>query len=432
VQELLHEANGNDDGISVWRHPSGWLRGKKLSREYWIFFTAALFFNFGFSIYYFLFNLYLVDLHFNDRAIGLIAGATTLGSVVGTLPAGAVARKVGLRLPLLACFIAAPALSFLRLFSRSETVLMGIGFLVGLSMSVWAVCSLPAIARTTTEENRPTGFSLISSASIATVALGGLACGYMQQWLRMAGFVIAPYEVKRMILMAACFTVALGIFAVVKMSAGLPERVMGADGDERHLAWWQVNPFLWRFLPAMILWMAVLTAFGPFANVYLSKELHVPLLRIGLVFSAAQIVQLCSSLMAPLLFRKLGMVNGIVVTQLTTALLLGALASTQSSNVAVALYLGFSAMQWMSNPGLNNLLMNRVPDAERSTATAVVMFCDALVGAASTAGAGILFTRFGYPRVLLGIAALAATAPVVLRIFLQGDVTIPITNEIEV
>jgi hypothetical protein len=128
----------------------------------------------------------------------------------------------------------------------------------------------------------------------------------------------------------------------------------------------------------------------------------------------------------------LGMANGIIVTQLTTAVLLGALASTQSSNVAVGLYLGFSAMQWMSNPGLHNLLMNRVPDAERSTATAVVMFCDALVGAASTAGAGILFTRFGYPRVLLGIAALAAAAPIVLRIFLQDDATIQIMNEIEV
>jgi hypothetical protein len=62
----------------------------------------------------------------------------------------------------------------------------------------------------------------------------------------------------------------------------------------------------------------------------------------------------------------------------------------------------------MSSPGLYNLVMNETPDAERSTAAAMTLFCNALVGSAATAGAGILFTRFGYPPVLLGIAGIAA------------------------
>ncbi len=71
-------------------------------------------------------------------------------------------------------------------------------------------------------------------------------------------------------------------------------------------------------------------------------------------------------------------------------------------------YLTFSAAQWMSAPGLYNLLMNETPDKERSTAAAMTLFCNALAGSAATAGAGILFAHFGYPPVLLGICGAGA------------------------
>jgi hypothetical protein len=160
----------------------------------------------------------------------------------------------------------------------------------------------------------------------------------------------------------------------------------------------------------MALWTAVLASFTPFANVYLSKDLHIPFAQIGLIFSAAQVVQLCVGLLTPLVFRWLGLVNGIVATQVATAAAIGCLAGTYDRRLAVALYLSFSATQWMSSPGLYNLLMSKVPDEERSSASAMTMFCNALLQSCATAGAGILLVRFGYPHVLLGIAALALTA----------------------
>jgi MFS family permease len=148
--------------------------------------------------------------------------------------------------------------------------------------------------------------------------------------------------------------------------------------------------------------------------VYLSKHLHIPMAQIGLIFSAAQIIQLCMTLLTPLVFRRMGLVNGIVATQVATAAALGCLAGTHDRGLTVALYLSFSAVQWMSAPGLYNLLMSRVPDEERSSASAMTLFCNALLGSGATAGAGILFVRFGYPHVLSGIAILALTAAILL------------------
>jgi MFS family permease len=421
VEQLLEpEAAMASGGRSApfLRSPAAWLQQKKLSRDYWVVFSAAFFFDFGISIYVFMFNLYLLDLHFNDRWIGLVGGAATLGSVAGTLPAGMLARRVGIRPMLIACFIAAPMLCVLRALATNVRAEIGLGFVAGLAMCIWGVCFLPAVARTTTIENRTSGFSLICSAAVGTTVLGGVMCGYLPQWLSRAGFTMQPVDVKRLILLVSCGIAALGLFPILRLRLA-PTQAGTPIGEALQNRGWRrllkVDPFLMRFLPAMALWTIVLTSFTPFANVYLSRNLHVPLLRIGLIFSAAQVVQFAIMLLAPILYRAIGLVNGIVMTQLLTAVALGCLAGTQNMQLAVALYLVFFGMQWMSSPGLYNLLMNKVPEEEQSAASSLTLFCNALVGAGSTAVAGLLFAQFGYPRVLVGIAALALMAALLFR-----------------
>lgn len=401
---------------SFWKNPTAWLFEKKLSRNFWVFFTVAFFFDFGFSIYFFLFNLYLLDFHFNERVIGLVGGALTLGTVAGTLPAGWLARKIGLRPPLVCCMIAAPFLGAMRAMAMWEWAQIGLAFLAGLAMCIWGVCFLPMVARLTTTENRASAFSLIFSVSIGTSALGGLISGYLPLWLKMAGYAMQASDVKRMILLGACGLASMGLIPLLRLQNPEHESEHPA-ADETAKQPWKVSPFLLRFLPSMALWTAVLASFAPFANVYLSRDLHISLARIGLIFSLARVVQLCVGLLTPLVFRVLGLLNGIVATQVATAVALICLAGTTNRNLAVGLYLTFAAMQWMSSPGLYNLLMSKIPDRERSSASAMTMFCNALMQSGAIAGAGILFARFGYPRVLAGIAGMALIAALLFKSF---------------
>lgn len=409
---------GGASGISIWQKPTAWLTEKKLSREFWIFFTVAFFFDFGFSVYFFLFNLYLLDFHFNERTIGLVGGALTFGSVIGTLPAGWLARGTGLRPLLMFCMIAAPILGIVRTLAMWEWAQIGLAFLAGLAMCIWGVCFLPMVARLTTEQNRASAFSLIFSVSIGTSALGGMVCGYLPQWLRMAGYPMQASDVKRLILIVASAIAAMGLIPLLSLRLPLPKNEPQTQVKAGKQPW-KMNPFLLRFLPSMALWTAVLASFTPFATVYLSKDLHISLSRIGVIFSASLVIQLIAGLLTPLIFRRLGLVNGIVATQVATAAAIACLAGTHDRSLAVALYLGFSAAQWMSSPGLYNLLMSKVPDEERSSAAAITMFCNALLQSCATAVAGILLVRFGYPHVLLGIAALALTAAFLFGTFVS-------------
>jgi hypothetical protein len=190
----------------------------------------------------------------------------------------------------------------------------------------------------------------------------------------------------------------MGLIPLLRLR--LPQESAGAVSQSQPFTlqqFWKLHPFLVRFLPSMGLWTAVLASFTPFANVYLFKELHIPLNAIGAIFSSAQVIQLCVVLLTPVVFRWLGLVNGIVATQVATAAALACLAGTHDRTLSVGLYLSSSATQWMSSPGLYNLLMSKMPEAESSTSCA-------------TAAAGILFMRFGYPPVLTGIAVLALLA----------------------
>jgi len=419
VEQLLESARSattGGSGVSAWKNPTRWLLEKKLSRRFWVFFTVAFFFDVGFSVYYFLFNLYLLDFHFNERVIGLVGGALTLGTVVGTLPVGWLARKIGLRPPLICCMIAAPLLGAMRAIVMREWAQIGLAFLAGLAMCIWGVCFPPMVARLTTTENRASAFSLIFSASIGASALGGLISGYLPLWLKSAGYAIEASDSKRMILLGACGLASIGLIPLLRLQNPGHESEHSAAGETAKQAW-KLSPFLLRFLPSMALWTAVLASFAPFANVYLSRDLHISLARIGVIFSLARVVQLCAGLLTPLVFRVMGLLNGIVATQVATAVALACLAGTSSRAFAVTLYLSFSAAQWMSSPGLYNLLMSRVPDGERSSASAMTMFCNALMQSGAITGAGILFARFGYPRVLAGVAGMALIAALLFKSF---------------
>jgi predicted MFS family arabinose efflux permease len=232
-----------------------------------------------------------------------------------------------------------------------------------------------------------------------------------------------PAEVERLILLCSCGIALIGLVPAQRLRMpSKPAEAEGERGPGRKNKWLLsgLHPFLLRFLPAMALWSAVMAAFAPFANIFLMRNLHIAITKIGLIFTAVQLVQFSMGLAAPLLFRKLGLMNGIVATQIATALMLGALAGTRNEAVAIGLYMTFSAAQWVSAPGLYSLLMNEVPDAERSTASAMTMFSNALAGSAATATAGVLFTRFGYPPVMLGLAWMAFGASLLIRLLVPA------------
>jgi hypothetical protein len=374
--------------------------------QFWLFFTAALFFNFGFSIFFFLFNLYLLGFHFTERSLGLIGGFMALGGILGTIPVGICAQRLGLRLTLVSGLLCTAVLSVLRICFLAQTSQLALALLTGMTLCSWAVCLSPAIASLTREPERPFAFSLMFSSGIGVAALGALVAGQLPGWLRHLPQSFTADEASRLTLEFACGAAALSIVPLIRLNLpGAAPRV-----QLPRLA----NPFLRRFLPAMAVWALVTGSFPPFANVYFVHHLGLSLQKMGFVFSLAQLVQFLAVLCAPLLFRRTGLVKGVILTQLATAAAMASLAlihpGPHGGTPALWVYPVYMAVQFMNEPGIYSLLMDQIPPGERSSASASTFFVSNACQAMASAAMGAAIVRFGYSAALFGIAGLAVAA----------------------
>jgi MFS family permease len=357
--------------------PSTWRMLQELGRGFWIFFGLAFFFNLGLTIFFFLYNLYLLDLGYNERFLGLVVGVFAIGSMAGALPAGVLAQRLGLRKTLLLCLTLAAAASALRAAVSSQFALLTFAFVAGIALAMWAVCLSPAVAQLTNERSRPLGFSITFSTGIGIGILGGVLGGHLPGWLASHSLSNSPHSKQAALLVSTAVT-ALALIPALFL------HFPSAFANTRRVI--PRSPFLIRFLIVMGIWTLVTGAFSPFFNAYATQGVHFSVEHVGTIFSVSQMTQVVTVLASPIIFRKLGFVTSIGYMQFAAAVCFAWLALDVHGASLLLSYSCLVGFQWMCEPGMYSLLMSRVSTAEQSGASAL----NALVISASQALAGTL------------------------------------------
>ena len=175
------------------------------------------FFDFGVSIYFFFFNLFLSGHGYSEAQMGLLTGTMAAGNLAGALPAARLIQRKGLRTALVACLIATPAVLCARSISPSFPLQIGLAFLTGLSLCMWAVCVSPMTAALTTERQRPLAFSLVFSLGIGVGALGALAGSRMPELFSHIVGNASALAPDQLTLIAACSIAALALIPASRL-----------------------------------------------------------------------------------------------------------------------------------------------------------------------------------------------------------------------
>lgn len=417
----------------VWRHtrvfvPTLWSgaawawRRLDLGREFWSFFNASALFDFGFFIFFLLFNLYLLKLGHNEPFLGLVSGCMLAGSVAGSLPAGIMIQRLGLRGSMIACFTIIPCLAAILVAGLPAPLLLGCAFLYGVVSVMFAVLMSPAVAELTGVRNRSAGFSIICSSGIAIGVLGGAVGGRLPGWIaRLApgSSVVAQYRVA---LWIGCAIVLLGLVP----SFNLRSRAQLSPVRDSHRLRRPPTDVIY-FLAAAAVWSLGTGVFNPFFSAFFER-LHMPVERIGLVFSLSQLGQALAILAAPLVFRATGLIRGISRMQLLSAATLACLAASGGPGMAALAYGAYMVVQNMSEPGMFQYLMDRVPGSQRSGVSALYFLVSSSTQAIAAVVSGVLLRRFGYPPVLLLAAVLCAVAGVLVRLLLENRSRVAVTT----
>ena len=379
-----------------------WFGG--LSHQYWIFYAAAALFNFGLFIFYFLYNLYLMQMGFRENFLGLVSGVMTVGSVSGCMPAAAAIRRFGVRTTLLTAFVMIACVAGLRAVVTLPPLLVALAFCGGFVGSTWGVAISPAIAQLTLERNRSLGFSLILSSGVGIGILGGFAGGHLPRaFSRVLSSNVIGYRAS---LLCGCAMVLLALWPLSRLKIeATPAPVP---------LFQRPSPMLLRFFAAMAVWNLGTGAFNPFFSAFF-VHLRFSTERIGMLFSGVHLAQALAMLAAPMAMRRFGLARGIASLQVATALSLAGLAIFNGSTGASLAYGGYVVFQYMSEPGVFALLMNSVPAAERAGVSAINMIVIFASQATAAAVAGVLITRYGYPPVLTAASLISVAAAVLFR-----------------
>lgn len=389
-----------------------WWTERAPQGEFWALVGAALLFNVGVSIFFFLYNLLMLDLGFRERSLGVLASAMALGSMAGTIPMGIVAQRFGLKKVLTLCLILLAAAFGARVFLLWYPAQLAFAFFDGVMLCGWVVCLSPAVANVVEEEKRPFAFSVLFAVAVATGSLGGAIGGNMPGWCQTfgahwAGAAVSPLQAKKITLLAACVLTALAAWPVTQLRSSAPPQL----ASRIH----RPSPFLLRFLLANACWAAAVGAFNPFTNVFFVRYLGVPTAHLGNFFSVAQLLQAGGVLLMPFLLRRTGLISGIMAAQLTAAVAVGLLAAGRGLLQEEVIFCCYMAAQHMCDPGLQSLLMDGVAPEERSGAAAMNFLVISIAQAGAAAAAGAAFGRFGYPAVLIGIGTATAVAALAFR-----------------
>lgn len=400
AERVFHHARALPSTLA---HGAVWkFRSLDVGAPFWHFLVASCLFNIGLFLFYVLYNLYLLDRGYRENVLGVIVSAFTVGNLAGVLPAAGFARRFGLKRTVVLCFLGTSAVFALRSLVSGEPGLLAAAFAGGLLFSIWAVCVSPVVAALTTERARPVGFSLIFGSGIATGVLFGAIGGHLPGWLLRFGLATTAAGAKQFVLLVAA---AAPIFALLPLA-----RLRIESPQARETRSYPRGSFITRFLIAIGIWNFATGLFNPLFNAYFARQFAMPAARIGTAVSLAQAAQVLAILSAPLALRKLGMVRGVAGMQFATALAIASLASCSAASAAIALYAIYASLQYMSEPGIYSLLMDRVAPGERSGASALNFLVLFLAQAAAGWTSGIIITRMGYSSMLAGAACLAAAA----------------------
>ncbi len=378
--------------------------------------------SFGyFGIQGVLFNLYLLRLGLGAELIGLLIASGQLTWAAVALPAGAVGRRFGLRVAL----VAGGALSALgmglvllvELLPGSLWLpwLFGSWSILWIGAALYSVNSPPYLMHVTTAATRHQAFAA-QGAVIAFMGFGGSLAGGLLPGLFAAvtGASLAQPAPYRYALWAAPLAYLLCALLWCGAQPVAPvKQAPTARASDKPLG-------LFGFLVLLVLLQTASEgAMLTFGNVYLDLHLGVPTVLIGTILAAGQLLSVVGILAVPYLLRR----HGAPTTLLWTTLGLGAtllpLALVKSWLPATLGLIGIILLSAMNGPLRTVFSQEIVLPRWRTTTSALLTIGMALGWASAAALGGYLIAQRGFSPLFLISAGLALVAALLLLGYLR-------------
>jgi MFS family permease len=386
----------------------------RFGRNLWLYLSAAMLWSVGLMTFFLAYNLYLLDLGFQEKFIGQVSASMTFGSLAATLPSAFLLNRFGLNRVIRSAVLCTAATLLVRCCVDHPLPLLLSAFLNGASLAAWFVAAPPFLAENTDLENRSRAFSLNYGGSIGMGVLAGFLIGHLSKVANSR--LLTGLSERRFVLISAAGIVLVALVMLVFLTsnshATLRKASTAALSPLRLSSLLQFGSHLFflRLIIVLMLWSAFLGSFPPFFNVFFAKRFEQPLSGIGLIFSLSQFCQVLAVFSMPWVVRQLGRVPAISSMQLASSVFLPLLPLASHVQLAGLIYLIYLSAQVMAEPALENFIMDSVPVDTRNLASAIRYMTHFLVQAIAVWVMGFVIEKFGYTTPLTFVAFIGILA----------------------
>jgi MFS family permease len=345
---------------------------------------------------------YLLALGYGQIEVGVLSTTTLLGSAAATLAVGRWGHRFDIRRLLLAAglLMAATGIAFASVSSLWPLAIVAFVGTVNPSTgdaSVFQPLEHTVLAGAASPENRTSAFARYSFFGSLFAALGALASA-LPQWLAGSQGWSMLNGLRAMFLVYA----AVGI-AVWLLYLRIP-RVREADvkplvplGPSRAIVWRLAALFSLDSLASGLIVRSLLA-------LWLFQRFGMSVATAGAFFFWAGLCTAASQLLAPVLARRIGLVNTMVFTHIPANCCLIAAAFAPGLYWALGLLLVWSALAQMDVPARSAYVMSVVTPDERPAAASFTAVPRSLASALTPSVTGALFAAgmLATPLVLCG------------------------------
>ena len=388
----------------------------------------------GQSIFSLLFNLYLRELGYSDSGIGQILSKVSLGAAVAALPVAFLFRRIVTQRLLVVAGALASLTYLLQGTLAAPELLLLAAFVSGIVVTIFRLSIAPVVMREVSPESRPYLFSAAFTVFFLSAIVGSVLGGALPNLFHLV--TESTRLTLRWSLWTACGLTLLAAVPFYRMTTPVPSPGKGMPPT----AWDQIRELAdvdWGLqlklaLPAMLIGLGA-GLIIPFLNLYFRDRFLLTPAGIGVLFSVMQGFMVAGNLFGPAVSRRLGLVRGVVLTQLASVPFMVALALSTSFPVVVASFFLRGGLMNMNQPLTTHFAMEVVPEREHAITNSLLSLSWFVAWSLSADIGGTLIERRGYTEPLLLAALLYVLASVLYWLFFHRvpEIRVP-RSEVEI
>jgi predicted MFS family arabinose efflux permease len=377
-------------------------------------------FGLGQSVFSLIFNLYLRTLGLSDSEIGQILSKVSIGAAVAAIPAAFLFRRFRARTLLVLAAALTAAGYVLQATLTAPELLLLVAFVTGMVLTLFRLSIAPVVMRESGVEARPFLFSASFGVIFASAIVGSVVGGALPHFFR------SVTDIDRLTLRWTLFAgCGLTLLSAVPFGMMRERAIPGAPPPPSPLE--QLRDLLevdWGLHLKLIL-PAALIGLGagliiPFLNLYFRDRFGLSEGQIGILFGVMQGFMVLGNFFGPTVSRRLGLVGGVVATQLASVPFMIVLAVSGNFPLVALSFFLRSAIMNMNQPLTSHFAMEVVPERDHAVTNSLLSLAWFLSWSVSADIGGALIERKGYEEPLLIAAGLYVAASVLYWIFFKN------------